>query len=91
MAENLKALHSLSAMTHRRFSRLQIPISLDLFLSLWLLVSPSTPSLCSSTLFLETLQCLLGPSRLLVRITGVCFNLVSVSCTHAVLPGSFLL
>lgn len=44
MAENLKALHSLSALTHRHFSRLQTPISLDLSLSLSLSVFPSTPS-----------------------------------------------
>lgn len=91
MAENLKALHSLSAMTHRRFSRLQIPISLDLSLSLALNLSLN-PLLNAPLLsfFLKTLRCLLGPLQLLIRITEVCFILlcVFVSCVHAVLPRS---
>lgn len=78
MAEkNLKSLHSLFTMTHRHFSRLQTPISLDLALVLSLF--PLLPR----SLFLETLQCLLALSQLSVCVTGVCFKF---AVFHAVLP-----
>jgi len=82
MAENLKALHSLSAMTHRRFSRLQIPISLDLSLSLALNLSLNPLLILPSSLFSssKTLRCLLGPLQLLIRITEVWVTLHLKGC-----------